>query len=130
MSTPVLPHIFLFVPTDPDQYTQIPFKAKALKIILKDLEQSIEATEPEESPHDDEVGPSISLAEAIWLNMIPWQAGDEEWEDDEDAEAAKGALDLSRKQTSIPVLTKGTKTIRISRFYRRICFIPERGRRG
>lgn len=44
-----------FPSTGPDQYTQIPFKAKAFRIILKELEQNTEAVELEQSPHDDEV---------------------------------------------------------------------------
>ena len=46
---------FFITCVDPDHYAQIPFKAKALKVILKDLEQNTEATELDESPHDDDV---------------------------------------------------------------------------
>lgn len=65
---------------DPDQYTQIPFKAKALKILLKELEQSRNALETgnDDSDEDEDEG----------------QEEDTDWEDDNE-DLKKGAVDLS-----------------------------------
>jgi hypothetical protein len=42
------------VSADPDQFTSIPFKAKALKILLKELEQSTEPSAIEAPIEDDD----------------------------------------------------------------------------
>ena len=48
--TPELTYTF----ADPDQFTSIPFKAKALKILLKELEQSTEPSAIEAPIEDDD----------------------------------------------------------------------------
>ena len=61
---------------DPGQYTQIPFKAKIMKILLRELEQS--RTRPALEEETDDGGDSEE---------------DGGWEDED--EGIKGAIDLS-----------------------------------
>lgn len=101
-----------------------------MKIILKDLEQSIEATELEESPHDDEVCLVSTSGYARRLTNSALQVGGGEWEDDEDAEAVKDALDLSREP--LPQSTKHHMAHKLKvtshvRFHRGCFFLLERG---
>lgn len=100
----------------------MPFRAKALKIVIKELEQSTSPTSADGPVADDEDGEVGSSSHSYASLNQKSQDGDG-WEDDEAAEAAREALDISREQRLQRISNNLTAS---PRFPRRGRFIPPR----